>query len=68
MLKGPDDDGEKVESIEHVEKFWHWLKNRGITSYRSGIVRSIAEKVDHMIPGIYDKDMYGDDDEDDDEE
>ena len=32
MLKGPDEDGIKVESIEHVEKFWHWLKNRGISS------------------------------------
>jgi len=61
MLKGPDEDGIKVESIEHVEKFWHWLKNRGISSYRSGIVRSIAEKVDHMMPGVYEKDVYGDD-------
>ena len=64
MLKGPDDDEDKVESVEHVEKFWHWLKNRGISSYRSGIVRSIAEKVDHFMPGIYEKEMYEDDDDD----
>ena len=31
MLKGPDIDGHKVESYEHTEKFWFFLKNKGIT-------------------------------------
>merc|ERR1712129_499513 len=66
-LKGPDIDGEKVESLEHMEKFWYWLQVNGIASHRSGIVKAIAEKVNSMIPGVYDPDAYGDDSDEEDE-
>jgi len=44
MLKGPDEEGRKVESFEHTEKFWYFLKSRGIASHRSAIVKAIAGK------------------------
>mmetsp|Transcript_11790 Transcript_11790/g.15340 ORF Transcript_11790/g.15340 Transcript_11790/m.15340 type:complete len:125 (+) Transcript_11790:90-464(+) len=55
--------GENVDCIEHCERFWLWLKSQGINSYRSGIVLSIAEKVNTMMPGIYDGALYEQDDE-----
>ena len=67
MLKGPDEDGHKVESNEHMQKFWHWMAEKGISSHRSAIVRAIAEKMNGMTPGIYDASDYVDDDDDDDE-
>lgn len=65
MLKGPDSDGHKVESFEHMEKFWHWLANKGISSHRSAIVKAIAEKTATFFKDIYDANQYDDDDEDD---
>lgn len=67
MLKGPDEDEEKVTTREHMEKFWYFLQEKGISSHRSGIVRCIAEKVNGMMPGIYDASEYASDDESDDE-
>jgi hypothetical protein len=58
MLKGPN-----VEPVEHAEKMWYWLKNRGINSYRSGIVRCIAEKAATFFPDLYDPNAYGDSDD-----
>eukprot|EP00563_Minutocellus_polymorphus_P005245 CAMPEP_0181041306 /NCGR_PEP_ID=MMETSP1070-20121207/11527_1 /TAXON_ID=265543 /ORGANISM="Minutocellus polymorphus, Strain NH13" /LENGTH=111 /DNA_ID=CAMNT_0023119405 /DNA_START=191 /DNA_END=526 /DNA_ORIENTATION=- len=63
MLKGPDEDGHKVESNEHMQKFWHWLAEKGISSHRSAIVLAIAEKMNTMMPGIYDPSDYDDDEE-----
>lgn len=68
MLKGPDDGDEKVGTREHMEKFWYWLQEKGISSHRSGIVRCIAEKMNAMMPGIYDASEYADDDSDDDDD
>mmetsp|Transcript_16774 Transcript_16774/g.20137 ORF Transcript_16774/g.20137 Transcript_16774/m.20137 type:complete len:130 (-) Transcript_16774:232-621(-) len=68
MLKGPDSDEHKVESFEHMEKFWYWLANKGISSHRSAIVKAVAEKTATFFKDIYDANDYeGDDDEDDDE-
>ena len=41
MLKGPGHTEKEIEidSLEHMEKFWHWLKNRGVSAHRSAIVR-----------------------------
>jgi hypothetical protein len=64
ILKGPDSDNYSVNSVEHCEKFWHWLQSVGITSHRSAIVKAIAEKMNTMIPGIYDASVYDDDDDD----
>mmetsp|Transcript_10907 Transcript_10907/g.23689 ORF Transcript_10907/g.23689 Transcript_10907/m.23689 type:complete len:93 (-) Transcript_10907:109-387(-) len=66
MLRGPDSDDNKVESMEHCEKFWYWLQDKGISAHRSAIVKAIALKVNGLLPGVYDADLY--DDEDDDEE
>ena len=54
MLKEKD-----VESVEHCDRFWYWLKDIGINSNRSGIVRAIAEKMDTIFPSIYDGACYG---------
>lgn len=67
MLKGPGHGDEiMVEPIEHTQKFWEFLKNRGITSHRSAIVKAIAEKSATFFNGIYDANDYEDDDDDDD--
>jgi hypothetical protein len=43
MLKGPGTNGKNdVEPVVHTEKFWCWLQNRGIASYRSAIVRAVS--------------------------
>ena len=64
MLKGPGHDGEiMVDPIEHTQKFWQFLANRGISSHRSAIVRAIAEKSATFFNGIYDANDYEDDDE-----
>ena len=60
-LKGPDCDGRKVDSVEHMEKFWYFLQSRGITAYRSGIVKSLAERLNLLMPGLYDADAYDED-------
>uniref|UniRef100_A0A7S1ZJR7 Uncharacterized protein n=1 Tax=Trieres chinensis TaxID=1514140 RepID=A0A7S1ZJR7_TRICV len=64
MLKGPDDDEHKVGPGEHMQKFWHWLAEKEIKSHRSAIVKAIAEKMNQMMPGIYDADAYGSDSDD----
>lgn len=38
MLKGPGN----IDPTEHTEQFWWWLKNRGINSHRSAIVRAVS--------------------------
>ncbi|KAG6582788.1 uncharacterized protein IUM83_17265 [Phytophthora cinnamomi] len=56
MLKestNENDDG-VINCAQHCDAFWFWLKSKGITAYRSGIVMAIAEKVNTMLPGIYD--------------
>ena len=66
MLKGPGHDDEiMVDTFEHTQKFWEYLKNRGITAHRSAIVKAIAEKSATFFNGIYDANDY--DDEEDDE-
>lgn len=64
MLKGPDTDGRKVEPFEHTEKFWYFLKNKGITAHRSAVVRAIAEKSATFFRDIYDANQYASEDED----
>jgi hypothetical protein len=68
MLKGPDSDDHIVESVEHSEKFWQYLKSRGIVAHRSAIVKAVAEKAATFFTGIYDANMYEDDDDDEDDD
>jgi hypothetical protein len=67
MLKGPDEGDEKVTTREHMEKVWYWLQEKGISSHRSGIVRCLAEKLNSMMPGIYDAAEYEDSDSEEEE-
>ncbi|GBG26083.1 Hypothetical Protein FCC1311_023032 [Hondaea fermentalgiana] len=41
---------------DHLDAMWHWLKDRNINAFRSGIVLCVAEKCNLMIPGIYSAD------------
>jgi hypothetical protein len=68
MLKGPDTEEHAVECVEHAEKFWHFLKGIGIVAHRSAIVKAISEKAAGFFPGIYDANMYDDDDDEDGDE
>ena len=42
-----------TDSVEHCDKFWYWLKAKGIDSHRSGLVNALAEKVNIFLPGTY---------------
>jgi ferritin len=53
----------KVEPVDHFEKFFQFLKNRGISSHRSAIVKAIAEKAATFFPNIYDANDYADSDD-----
>lgn len=64
MLKGPDDEDHSVSCMEHTEKFWQWLKNKGVSAHRSAIVKAVAEKAANFFPGIYDANDWENDDDD----
>jgi hypothetical protein len=68
MLKGPEDGGEKVDCYAHNDKFWYWLKSRGISSHRSGVVQAIARKCNSFMTGLYDPTIYESDDEEEEQE
>lgn len=57
MLKS-NDDGEPINCVDHCDAFWQWLKSKGINSFRSGIVNAIAEKMNTMVPGIYEANEF----------
>lgn len=63
-FKGADTD---VQA--HCDAMWLWLNEIGVNSHRAGIVKSIAEKLNIYMPGLYDESrLAADDDDDDDEE
>lgn len=43
-----------ITTKNHCDEFYNWLKEKGIQAYRNDIVMCIAEKVNTMIPGLYD--------------
>lgn len=49
MLKGTD-----MSVQEHCDAFLQFIIDSGISHYRHGIVLAVAEKVNTMIPGIFD--------------
>jgi hypothetical protein len=63
MLKGKD-----VSVVEHTDRFWFYLREKGITAHRSAIVRAIAEKVNGMMPGVYEASTFDVDDENEEDE
>ncbi|EQC39404.1 hypothetical protein SDRG_03606 [Saprolegnia diclina VS20] len=54
LKRNDDETDEPIDCPTHCDAFWHWLKSKGVSSYRSGIVMAIAEKVNTMVPGVYD--------------
>jgi 5'-3' exonuclease len=59
MLKSNDQEtNESIDCSHHCDKFWHWLKAKGVDIHRSGIVQAIAEMADAMIPGMYNEDDF----------
>lgn len=42
-----------MNTREHCDAFAAWLKTKGISSHRNQIIRVIAEKVNTMLPGLY---------------
>jgi hypothetical protein len=68
MLKGPDEDDHQVDSMEHTQKFWEFLKNRGVVAHRSAIVKAIAEKASTFFNNIYNANDFASDDDDDDDD
>lgn len=54
MLKGPDDDDNFVSVSELNQKFWFYLKAKGIKAHRSAIVLAISDKVASFFPGLHD--------------
>lgn len=55
-LKSNSDDTDDglITCVEHCDAFWHYLNSIDIRAYKSGIVMAISEKVNTMLPGIYD--------------
>lgn len=50
---------EGVGPIEHVDRFYYWLKSTGTNAgWRAGTVHAIAEKMNITYVGIYDADAY----------
>lgn len=67
-LKSNGEDTKKpIDSYEHNDVFWYFLKDRGIKSHRSAVVQAIARKCNSFIPGMYDPTLYEDDDDSDEE-
>jgi hypothetical protein len=50
--------GTGMGTKEHCDAFWFWLRDKGLHAHRTDIVLSIAEKVNTMIPGIYDECVF----------
>ena len=57
-LKSTNGDGEVIGSVEHMEKFWYWLQSKGVVAHRGAIVKAVAEKMNTMMPGLYDESAY----------
>mmetsp|Transcript_10588 Transcript_10588/g.15872 ORF Transcript_10588/g.15872 Transcript_10588/m.15872 type:complete len:127 (+) Transcript_10588:83-463(+) len=45
--------GQGMTPAEHCNAMWHWLKLRGVSSHRAGIVLCLAEKVNLFMPGVW---------------
>jgi hypothetical protein len=45
--------GKNMTQQVHCDAFWFYLQSIGVNAARSGIVHSIAEKTNIMMPGIF---------------
>ena len=67
MLRGPDTKEDEITVETTNQKFWYWLKLKGITAHRSAIVLAVYEKVSTFFPGWW-HGSAEDDEEDEDSE
>ena len=44
--------------VDVTNRFYLWLKARGIKSGRNSVTEAIAEKCNVMCPGLYNKDLF----------
>ena len=51
MLRGPDTPDDPVDVDTTNQKFWYWLKLKGVSAYRSAIVLAVYEKTSTFFPG-----------------
>ncbi len=50
---------EGVETVEHCDRFWLWLKNIDFPpGTRGAVVQAIAELTNIKFPGTYDAELY----------
>ena len=42
-----------MSSKQHCDAMWYWLKEKGVSSHRAGIVHALAERLQVFLPGIY---------------
>jgi hypothetical protein len=54
MLKGPEDEEQTCSIRELNQKFWYYLKAKGIATHRSAIVLAIYLKVSAFFPNFAD--------------
>ena len=47
--------GANATSQEHCDALWFWLQAKGVHQYRSGIVQCLVEKLEIMMPELYQK-------------
>jgi hypothetical protein len=48
------ENGTLIGAQKHCDDFWKYLQGIGVRSYRSGIILSLGEKVNTLLPGLYD--------------
>jgi len=63
QLKGPSTEARGVGVVEHCDKFYFWLQEKGINAGRNNIILALAEKCEVFMPGIYDQELYTAEDE-----
>ena len=51
---------EETDCVELCDKFYFWLQSVGVNSHRGAIVSALGEKLAIIVPGIYDSDIYND--------
>lgn len=56
-----------VTAVEHTNRFWYFLQEKEISAHRSAIVKAVAEKVNGMMPGVYEASEFEAENEEDDE-
>ena len=49
----------KTENVQdHMDAFYAWLADTGVSAHRNNVTLALAEKCDIFIPGIYDASLY----------